>query len=341
MQVVGVDIMGPLPESEQGNVYVLVAADYFTKWVEVYAIPNQEAITVAKKLTDEMFCRFSPPEQLHSDQGRQFESELMKEICKLLNIRKTQTTPYHPQCDGLVERFNRTLLDMLATTTRRHPFDWETQIRKVCMAYNTSVHSSTGFTPFYLMFGREARLPIDLMYGTGNNDITTTEYATQLKKGLEDAYECAREKLGASHERRKEYYDIRIHGKPSVEGDLVWLHSTVIPSGQSRKLNHPWTGPYKIIKKISESDYKIKALRGRRSCHIVHFDRLKLCAPNTRFETDLDDEETRLGFPVVPQTTTPHIFGRDMDIVESDHERRRYPLRDRHPPHRFEPSVTY
>ena len=106
MQVVGVDIMGPLPESENGNLYVLVASDYFTKWVEVYAIPNQEVITVAKKLTDEMFCRFSPPEQLHSDQGRQFESELMKKICKILNIRKTRTTPYHPQCDSLVERFN-------------------------------------------------------------------------------------------------------------------------------------------------------------------------------------------------------------------------------------------
>ena len=138
-----------------------------------------------------MFCRFSPPEQLHSDQG-QFESDLVKEICKLLNIRKTRTTPYHPQCDGLVERFNRTLLDMLATTTRQHPFDWEDQIHKVCMAYNTSIHASTGFTPFYLMFGREAKLPIDLMYGTGNNNVmTTTEYATQLKKGLEEAYSCA------------------------------------------------------------------------------------------------------------------------------------------------------
>lgn len=236
MQVVGVDIMGPLPESEAGNLYVLVASDYFTKWVEVYAIPNQEAITIAKKLTDEMFCRFSPPEQLHSDQGRQFESDLIKEICKLLNIRKTRTTPYHPQCDGLVERFNRTLLDMLATTTRQHPFDWEDQIHKVCMAYNTSIHASTGFTPFYLMFGREAKLPIDLMYGTGNNnDMTTTEYATQLKKGLEEAYSCAREKLGASHKRRKEHYDKRVHGQPFTDGDLVWLHSTVIPPGQSKK----------------------------------------------------------------------------------------------------------
>ena len=144
MQVVSVDILGPLLESDAGNSYVLVAGDHFTKWMEAYAIPNQEVITVARKLTDEMFCRFSPPEQLHSDQGRQFESELLKEICRILNVKKTRTSPYHPQCDGLVERFNRTLLDMLGTTTQDHPFDWEDQIHKVCMAYNTSVHASTG-----------------------------------------------------------------------------------------------------------------------------------------------------------------------------------------------------
>ena len=86
-----------------GSRYVLVAVDHFTKWAEAYRIPNQEAATVARKLVDEMFCRFSPPEQLHSDQGRQFESELVKEVCKLLEIRKTHTTPYHPQCNGIVE----------------------------------------------------------------------------------------------------------------------------------------------------------------------------------------------------------------------------------------------
>ena len=155
---------GPLPETADGCRYVLVAADHFTRWVEVYAIRNQEAITVPKKLVDEMFCRFSPPEQLHSDQGRQFESDLIAEICKLLEIRKTHTTPYHPQGNGMVERFNRTLLDMLAKTTHNHPNDWECCVRKVCMAYNSSVHPSTGFSPFFLMFGREAKLPVELMY---------------------------------------------------------------------------------------------------------------------------------------------------------------------------------
>ena len=96
-----------------------------------------------KKLVDEMFCRFSPPEQLHSDQSCQFES--VKEICELLKIRKTRTTPYHPQCNGMVERFNQTLLDMLSTKVGNHQADWQQHI-----------HSSTGFTPFYLMFGRHA-----------------------------------------------------------------------------------------------------------------------------------------------------------------------------------------
>ena len=90
MQIVSVDLMGPLPKTEDGCKYVMVAVDCLTRWVEVYAIRNQEATTVAKKLVDEMFCRFSPPEQLHSDQGRQFESDLVKEICELLQIRKTR-----------------------------------------------------------------------------------------------------------------------------------------------------------------------------------------------------------------------------------------------------------
>jgi len=175
--------------------------------------PNQQAITVARKLTDEMFCRFSPPDQLHSDQGRQFEAEVLQEICRILKIKKTRTTPYHPQYDGLVERLNRTLLSMLATTTRDHPFDWEDQIRKVCMTYNTSIHSSTGYTPFYLMFGRQSRLPIDLVYGTGDHRETSPDnYAIQMKNGLKEAYSLVRKKLERTHELRKENYDRKVHG---------------------------------------------------------------------------------------------------------------------------------
>ena len=115
----------------------------------------------------------------------------------------------------------------------------------------------------------------------------------------------------------------------------------MIPPGKSKKLHHPWTGPYKILDKISDSDYKIKGLRGKKQCHIVHFDRLKLCTPGTRFDNDIDDPDTHPDSMANEQTTTSHIFGQDMDILADDEPTRRYPQRDRHPPVRFAVYHTY
>ena len=193
MQIVPVDILESLPMTETGNSYILMVGDHFTKWMEAYSIPNQEAKMVANKLTDEFFCRYSTPEQLHSDQGAQFQSNLVAEVSRILKIEKSRTTPYHPQCDGVVEQFNRTLLDMLATTTGNHPHDWEIHLRKVCLAYNTNVHSTTGYSPFYLMFGRQARLPFDIMCGTTKPSTNTTYggFARRMQHTLEEAYDTA------------------------------------------------------------------------------------------------------------------------------------------------------
>ncbi|KAI3373157.1 hypothetical protein L3Q82_006488 [Scortum barcoo] len=115
MKRVAVDILGPFPATERGNRYILVAMDYFTKWPEAYAVPDQSAATTAEHLVNEMFCRFGVPEELHSDQGRNFEAQVFAETCRRLGIKKTRTTPLHPQSDGLVERFNyRTLATQLA-----------------------------------------------------------------------------------------------------------------------------------------------------------------------------------------------------------------------------------
>ena len=169
-----------------------------------------------------MFCRFSPPEQIHSDQGRQFESDLLKEICDIFQIKKARTTPYHPQCDGQVERFNRTLLHMLATTLKGHPFDWEDHLAKVCMAYNTSVDSTTGYSPYFLMFVRKPRLPLDLVYPTVQGKSTSTqEYAHNIRLGLESAYLHVWDHLQSRHYHRKVYYDRKIHGKPYGRSSLA------------------------------------------------------------------------------------------------------------------------
>ena len=340
MQVIAVDITGPFPESEGGNLYVLVVGDYFSKWMEAFPIPDQEATTVAAKLVDEVYCRFSPPEQLHSDQGRQFESELIREICRILRITKSRTTPYHPQSDGLVERFNRTLKHMLATTLRDHPFDWENRLRKVCMAYNTSVHSSTGYSPFYLMFGREARLPLDIVFGTKKLPAQSIEdYAAHLKTSLTDAYSDVRHQLQTAHQRQKEIYDRKVHGEPYKAGDLVWLYHPAVPPGQSRKLHHPWAGPFKVLEKLSEADYRIKEVYGKKSPSIVHFDRLKLCHPRTRFAGPIDKEDDEV---TVPEITPTSIF--DMELVNSDDDTGiavRRSTRHRQPPIRYEPVVEH
>lgn len=153
MERVGVDILGPFPVTEAGNRYVFVAMDYFTKWPVAYAVPDQSASTTAGKLVDEMFTRFGVPAELHSDQGRNFEAQVLGEVCRLLGVKKTQTTPLHPQSDGLVERFNRTLATQLAILADRHQKDWDCHPPLVLWAYRTAVQESSQCTPAALMLG--------------------------------------------------------------------------------------------------------------------------------------------------------------------------------------------
>ena len=164
MDRIATGILGELPIMENGNRYILVVSDYFTKWTEAFPMPNMESKTVAKIIVEQVVARFGTPRIIHSDQGRQFESELFGEMCSLLHIERTRTTPYHPQSDGMVERFNRTLTAMLSAYVQENQRDWDAQIPYVMMAYRSAVHKSTGLTPNMLMLGRETSLPLDLIY---------------------------------------------------------------------------------------------------------------------------------------------------------------------------------
>ena len=165
--------------------------------------------------------------------------------------------PYHPQSDRLVERFNQTLLSMLLTCTHDNPFDWEHHLRKVCMTYNSSVQSSTGYTPFYLIFGHQAQLSVDIIYRPSCTDLQsasppTSAYASQLQNRLLTAFDLVTDHASMHHERQKAFYDRKVYGKPYTPGDSVWLYSPVPKKGASRKLYHHWTGPFKVVKKISD-----------------------------------------------------------------------------------------
>ena len=276
MQRIAMDILGPLPETDRLNKYVLVVGDYFTKWTEAFPLPNMEAETVARRLL-EFICRNGAPEYLHTDQGRNFESNLVQELCRLLGITKTRTTPYHPQSDGMVERFNRTLLNMLSLSVQDNERDWDLHLPSVMLAYRTSVHETTGETPFQLMFGREVRLPIDVMYGTptGEPPASTNQYAQSLRNRLEKAYRQIRSHTKLMQKRQKEVYDRHLEGSPYQVGDSVWLHCPAIPRGRSRKFHRPWQGPFEVIKVISDVVYRIRRCSSPRQRLVVHFNRLK------------------------------------------------------------------
>ena len=191
MERVAVDIVGPLPTTAAGNRFLCVAMDYFTKWPEAYALPNHEATTVAEVLVEQLFSRFGVPAELHSDQGREFESEVFQECCKLLGVRKTRTTPLRPQSDGLVERFNRTLVQELATCCQESQASWDRKLPLMLMAYRSAEHEVTQYTPARLMLGREIRLPVDLATGRPPDEelpTVTSEYAVDLQERLTEVH---------------------------------------------------------------------------------------------------------------------------------------------------------
>ena len=153
MERIAMDILGPLPTSDSGNKYILIVSDYFTRWVEAYPIPDQEAHTIADVLTKQFICRFGVPLLIHTDQGRNFESKLMADVCGLLDIKKTRTTAYHPQSDGMVERFNQTSEAQLSKFADHSQRDWDQHIPFLLMAYRSAMHDTTGNTPARIMLG--------------------------------------------------------------------------------------------------------------------------------------------------------------------------------------------
>ncbi|KRX35047.1 Retrovirus-related Pol polyprotein from transposon [Trichinella murrelli] len=207
-----------------------------------------------------------------NDQGRNFESELVKGVCQLYGVTKTRATVYHPKSDGLVERMNRTLLDMLAKASIDHPEDWDVYLDQVLLAYRTSVHCTTGATPCRVLLGRELRLPVDLMYGvpTDAQMRSAGEYVQHLRRDLERVYEVVRKKAGREQRRQKAWKDRKAYGPVYEPGDQVWMQ---LPT--KTKLGAYWDGPYQVQRKLDWNTYRVEKVRGRKERLVVHFDRQK------------------------------------------------------------------
>ncbi|KRZ16043.1 Retrovirus-related Pol polyprotein from transposon, partial [Trichinella zimbabwensis] len=206
-----------------------------------------------------------PKGEKHIPPVTTFQGRLVTELCKLLGIEKIRTTAYHPQCDGMVERFNRTLAMMLTTAMEEaQDDDWETQIPQVCFAYNASVHETTGYAPFE-MFGRPPRLPVDAAFNTNLGEATTTsKYVEELAAHFRNAFAAARKNSAEQQMRQKYYYD-RKTGNPYYEThEAVWLYCPASKSKLNRKFATPWTGPFEIVKQVSGLNYRIRSISNPR-----------------------------------------------------------------------------
>nr|VZI35101.1 unnamed protein product [Spirometra erinaceieuropaei] len=249
---VGLDILEPFPISVRGFEYVLVMVYYFTKWVEAVPLLRQNAASVANAISRTWISRWGAPLSFHSDCGANFQSQLLQDVCEILEIRKTRTTPYHPEGNGLVERTNRTLHDLLLAFSRDgHEHDWDAHLPLCLLAYRGTVHSSTGFTPHYHWTGRDLHLPADLRYPLPTPDPPTLhEYATHLRGVIRSAHNAARDALGAATQHQKEQFDRRTAGTPH--------YNPVPPHGTSAKHHHPWQGPFTLVDVLAPTTFLLR-----------------------------------------------------------------------------------
>jgi transposase InsO family protein len=164
MERIATYILGSLCRTDSDNRYILVIGDYFTKWTERFPLVNMEARNVAKVLVEEVIARFGIPDLIHSDQGKQFESNLFQEICYMLEMNKTRTTAYHPKSDGMVERFNKTLLAMLTMFVDENQSNRDEMLPYCMMAYRATQHETTGMSSYIAMLAREVTTPLDISY---------------------------------------------------------------------------------------------------------------------------------------------------------------------------------
>lgn len=261
-QRISIDFVGPLPESKNGNKMLLTIKDTFTRWIEAFPIKNATAEITAQIIEREIIARHAYPESIHSDQGRQFTSELLKQVANLLDIRWTMTPAYNPKSNP-VERSHKDLKNALRALTKEHPDqDWEEVLPQALFAARMSQSAATGLSPFQLLFGRDPSVPLTTLRQMPQawGDESCLDYVKKLRDRIHHTQEFARKNISTSIQRQCRYY--RHNHQSYQEGDQVWLFTppaNLVKTGtHSRKLDSGWTGPWAVKEKVNDVMYIIE-----------------------------------------------------------------------------------
>jgi hypothetical protein len=267
---IAIDLIGPIyPLSDRKHRYILSVIDYATRYPEAIPLKGIDTITVAEALF-EVYSRVGIPEEVLSDLGTQFTSDLMKEISRLLSIKQLTTTPYHPICNGLVERFNGTLKQILKKLCAERPKDWDRYLPAVLFAYREAKQESLAFSPFELLYGRTVRGPMDILRNLWSKDAepseikTTYQYVLDLRNKLEETCKLAHEEFTKARFNQKKIYDSKAKDRKIIPGNQVLI---MLPTDHN-KLLMTWKGPFKVEEQVRRNDFRIKMGNKTKIFHI-------------------------------------------------------------------------
>ena len=275
-QKVGMDILGPLPEATDGSKFLVVLQDYFTKWPEVIALKTVDSDAIIDWINKDVVPRYGVFSELITDQGVQFISAKFSDYCKSIGVVHKTTSPFHPQTDGMVERFNRSFLNMLRNYVSSEQTDWPSHIPLILYAYRSNIHDAIGVSPGEALQGRKLRLPIDLVRPPHLPFDGKISNLDELFTKMKITRSLVRENSSKACAKRSKGNDQRVIRQSFEIGDLVYWKKPVNKKGLSPKLQQIWQGPHKINSKLSELNYVLTDDNGTKIT--VHVNNLKLCA---------------------------------------------------------------
>ena len=267
------DIVGPLKRTKKGHKFILTVMDFATRYPEAIPLKKVDAPTVAEALC-QIFSRMGIPEEVLSNQGTNFLSTTMTTIFELLQIHHIKTSPYHPQTNGMLERFHGTLKGMLRKTSLATE-EWDIMLPYICFAYCEVPHAATGFSPFELLFGRNVRGPLSMIKDQWTGKVKTPQsvvsFVLQLQEQLAKTAALARDAESQAKSRSKSWYDQKARQRQFEKGDQVLA---LLPD-DSTNLSPQWHGPYAIMEQISPVTYKVYVPERRKKIRLIHVNMLK------------------------------------------------------------------
>jgi len=270
-----IDLTGPHPKSDRGNIWILTSYDGWSKWVKAFPLRNKKAETVAKVLVEQVFTRFRTPLSLLSDQEKEVNGRIMSKVCRLFGIEKLQTTPYKPSTDQ-VERFRRTMNSVLAKTVAENQRDWDVRLPYVTAAFRATRHDTTGYSPNFLVLGRKTRAPPNLLYGKPDEERSESDdrFVEQMRERSVAAHTAVRQHMRRSAEKNKRYYDIGLRPMKFTVGEWVLYFNPRKLRGKQMKWCRQYEGPYLVVETPFSVTAKIQRT-AKMTTKTVHIDKLK------------------------------------------------------------------